>query len=200
MSSSSVRRSGISNYARYLNVLSGTTQVFPVEGQFDLLETTTLSEAAASIEFTNLTSKYANVYQHIQFRTVTRSTRATALDFIGIRLNGDTGNNYTRHAILGTSSGVGRYGLTGTNLLSQTDGPSAGNTANEFMGSVIDILDAFETSKKKTLQIFNGSAGQTIGVASGLWNNTNSLNSVQFFSGNSANLAVATRVSLYGVK
>jgi hypothetical protein len=169
---------------------------------YQLLESTVLTGSQASIEFTNLTSKYGADYQHLQLRMVTRTTRAAVNDNILIRFNGDSGSNYAWHSLGANGSGVGSSAAASQSYA--LGGIPAGNSAttNAFYPSVTDILDAFETTKNKTLRTLTGlnESDREIGLRSAFWNNTNSLTSIELRSLNSANFVQFSRFSLYGIR
>jgi hypothetical protein len=170
-------------------------------GSFDLLETTVLTGSQASVEFTNLTSKYASTYQHLQIRATVRATNASTFSFIHAQLNGDTATNYNRHVMFGEGSGIGSYGYTNQNSIGF--GYSAGgNSPTSSFGAIIwDLLDPFETTKFKTSRsLFGGPNGYNlVGIHSGAWRNTNSVTSIKIYS-DTNDLAQYSRFSLYGLK
>lgn len=163
---------------------------------FVLLETVTLTSAQASVEFTNLNSKYAALgYQHLQVRAshIQTTSGETAL----MQFNGDTASNYRVHALRGNGSSVSSadYGSRGS-LVVGVDVPSTSIPA----AFVCDILDPFETTKTKTVKSFAGyGSGGNVNLYSGFWNNTSALTSVKVLA-SSGNLGTSTRISLYGLK
>jgi hypothetical protein len=170
-------------------------------GSFDLLETQTLSSATASITFSSL-STYASTYQHLQIRMAIRTTRSNTADFLKLTFNADT-TGYARHALYGNGSSVGSYGLT--DIISTPDIPGGSAGANQFGAVVMDIVDAFETTKNKTTRALGGTVGSVnrIQLDSGLWIDTSAVSSIKLESGNAgegANLAIGSRFSLYGIK
>ncbi len=169
-------------------------------GSFDLLETTVLTGSQASVEFTNLTSKYASTYQHLQIRAVARGTGTGASDYIGIRLNGDTGTNYAWHQIYGNGSTVGSGAATSTTRGLVAEIAGSGQTANSFGGAVIDILDPFETTKNKTMRGLSGNPTTAVNLWSSFWNNTAGVTSITLVEYDGASLASGSRLSLYGLK
>jgi hypothetical protein len=80
--------------------------------------------------------------------------------------------------------------------------PYGGGQNDGFSGTIIDILDFSSTSKNKTVRALSGFAqgsGQELMIASGFWNSTNALTSIEISTGN-ANLVANSRFSLYGIK
>jgi hypothetical protein len=169
-------------------------------GSFDLLETQILGSAQASVTFSNLNSTYGATYQHLQIRATMRDAGANAS--FGFRFNADSGNNYARHNITGNGSSVSSGAGTSENGGFLASGANSNTTANAFNGAVIDILDAFETTKYKTVRTLSGTTGSPTEVmlVSSLWQSTAAATSFQIYSRFGTNLAANCRFSLYGIK
>ena len=166
------------------------------------------SGGVASVTFAGIPAGYS----HLQIRMIGK-TVATVLEQYNprIRLNSDTGANYTLHFVRGYGTTVDKGAST-----SQTNGwagvsafPSS-NAAytNVFGTSVLDILDYANTSKNKTLKTLNGfeangagngtnEAGQS-GISSSLWMNTSVVTGVTIYS--DSDFAQYSSFALYGVK
>jgi hypothetical protein len=166
-------------------------------GAFELLESTVLTGSQASVEFTNLTTKYAADYQHLQLRVVARSTVADDADQLQLAINGTSNGT---HSLVGTGSTVfGLYYSTDKVMgwISANNGP-----ANAFGVMVLDVLDPFETTKNTTVRSLSGhaqSAAPRIGLQSGALFATNSVTSLAV-NARGGNLAQYSRFSLYGIK
>ncbi len=169
-------------------------------GSFDLLETTVLTGSQASVEFTNLTSKYASTYQHLQIRFLVRSTNAVNTTSGSMRFNGDTGNNYAWHSLEGNGSSVLSAAASSQSDMFLMVGGVPGNSAASgiFGAGVFDILDPFE-AKNKTVRALQGYGGGPIRLNSGLWINTTSVTSATLFPQTGSWIA-GSRFSLYGLK
>jgi hypothetical protein len=167
---------------------------------FDLLETTVLGTTASSVTFSSLGS-YSD-YKHLQIRATMRAN-GTTLTFYRIRFNGDTGTNYARHWL--TSQGTNVSSAVGTNNIGifPADRLPGDSTTNSFTASVIDILDFSNANKNTTVKVFSGYRdavnGGQIRLASGFWNNTAAVTSIEIAS-QSDNFVSGTRMSLYGIK
>lgn len=171
-----------------------------VAGSYELIETITVgSGGAASVTFSSLNT-YSTTYQHLQIRAVARGAGSGASDYIGIRLNGDTGSNYSWHQIFGNGSSVGSGAATSTTrgLVGEIAGSS--QTANSFGASVIDILDPYE-AKNKTIRALSGNPITAVNLWSSAWYNTASLTSITLLEyDGQGNFAQYSRFSLYGLK
>ena len=169
-------------------------------GSFDLLETQVLASSAASVSFTSL-STYAADYQHLQIRMRAKTDRTSAAaDYCLVNLNGDTGSNYAVHALRGTGSAVNSFAITSQTRMLMVR--VAGNAnADVFGAGVIDILDAFNTSKNKTLRALGGETNlNEITLHSGLYMNTAAITTFAIKPEIGTNFLTGSRFSLYGIK
>jgi hypothetical protein len=167
---------------------------------YDLLETTVLGTTASSVTFSSLGS-YSD-YKHLQIRATMRAN-GTTLTFYRIRLNGDTGTNYARHWLTSQGTSVTSAAGTSTNAIFPADRLPGDSTANSFTASVMDFLDFSNANKNTTVKVFSGYRdavnGGQIRLASGLWNNTAAVTSIEVSTGTDSFVA-GSRFSLYGIK
>ena len=163
---------------------------------YELIETSIVSgSSTASVVFSSL-GTYSSTYKHLQIRGTAKTNQGAIFDLIKVQLNGDTGNNYARHALLGNGSTVSSSGISSTGFVNFA--AQGNSTANVFGGFVFDILDAYSTTKNKTTRAL---AGVTeIRLSSGLWMNTASLTSVTLSPEFGSLLIEGSRFSIYGVK
>jgi hypothetical protein len=171
-----------------------------VQGDYELIETYVLGSAQASVTFSSL-GTYSSTYKHLQIRTVARGARNDNGDILSLRLNGDSGSNYRWHKLFGNGSSVVSSTDT-TTRLEMARIPSLTSTANAFGGSVIDLLDAYSSTKNTTARCLFASqmaSAPEVGLQSGLWNNTASITSIEVRADN-GNLVTGSRFSLYGIR
>lgn len=166
-------------------------------GSFDLLETQILSSNTSSVTFSSL-STYASTYQHLQIRAVAKTDRGGAdNDNVIIRFNGDSGSNYSCHFLRGAGGSASSGALSNeTKIIARAVGGNDGN----FGAVVIDILDAFETTKYKTTRSLGGYSNAILELGSGSWRNTAALTSILLDQDVGSNFLVGSRFSLYGSK
>jgi len=166
---------------------------------YELISTTVLAGTAASVTFSNL-GDYSSTYRHLQVRTLARVSGATTETLL-IRLNGDTGSNYSWHGLSGNGSAVSSFALTSNSYMGIGIHPGTNSSANIFGPTVIDFLDTYSTTKNKTARSLGGmnGAATTVRLHSGLWQSTSSLTSIQVFS-EVTNFVAGSRFSLYGIK
>ena len=120
-----------------------------------------------------------------------------------IRLNGDTGANYSAHGLYGDGSSAGAFGAANTTHSGSMFIAGNAATASVFGGIVVDILDYATTTKNKTVRLLSGSdnngAGQ-LRLASGSLRSTSAITSITLIDANSDNFVQHSTFSLYGIK
>jgi hypothetical protein len=180
-----------------LGILAASGSAAPA---FQLLESTILGSQQSAVEFTDLVSKYASTYRHLQIRLVARGS-TTSSNLVFGRFNGDSGNNYASHTFTATAGTV-----ASNNYLTRANFYAAGITRSNapvgaYAVATIDIMDAFSTTKfttTKTIVGIHPSLTQ-VGVYSGLWVNAAALNVIRLFPDN-GNFMDQSRFSLYGIR
>jgi hypothetical protein len=178
-----------------LGILAQSRQVVDT-GAFQLLESTVLTGNQTSVTFSNINTNYGSTYKHLQLRVVTRDTfTGGSGSTVFIRYNSDSGNNYAFHSLQGNGSSVTSSASSSTNRIVYQQSAN-GN----FSAQVIDILDAFSTTKNKTTRILDSAPTVPyVGLLSGLYMSTSAINTI-LLQTEGFNLATGSRFSLYGVK
>jgi hypothetical protein len=168
-------------------------------GDYQLIETQILGSSQASVVFSSL-GTYSSTYKHLQLRYTAQTVgSATTLTAIIFRLNSDTGSNYTMHSLKGQGSSVtsdSQVGLTGIVL---NDSLPRTSQTSKFGAGVIDFLEAFSTTKNKTIRTLYGAevtGEKTIALHSAVWLDTDSITSIELTS----DFGTGSRFSLYGIK
>ncbi len=178
---------------------------------YDSIATVTVgSGGASSVSFSSIPQEYT----HLQVRALGRTDRPTYnVGSFSLRINGDTGNTYSRHYLRQTpASPTTAVDAGGAGSVSFIDlGQFAGSTASSgiFGVGITDILDYRNTNKNKTIRHVggvdtNGAASGVAGfvqVSSGAWHNTNAVTSLTLTPIEGAsNFAEYTSFALYGIK
>lgn len=160
---------------------------------YELIETSIVSGSSTStVTFSSL-GTYSSTYKHLQIRAVASS--ALSNNDARIRLNGITTSSYSHHNLVGTGSSVVSAASTSDTSINAF---YLGGTA--VGAAVIDILDAYSTSKNKTVRLLQGNTGSTrVALTSGAFLSTNSITSVSLLS-NAGVWAAGSRFSIYGIK
>lgn len=171
-------------------------------GAMESIATITVGSGGAS---SVLLDDIPGSYQHLQLRAIARSA-SSGITYFAIRFNGDTGTNYTRHALTGDGSAAAAQGGTGSSSANivNTIGviPGSGQTASVFGAQVVDILDYASTSKNKVMRSFGGydaNGSGYVALTSSVWLNTAAITSVTVHFGGDT-LGQYTTVGLYGLR
>jgi hypothetical protein len=166
-------------------------------GDYELIASEILGSAQSSVTFSSLAT-YASDYKHLQIRSVERQSNAVLESRGVLTINSTAGTR--SHYLIGT----------GTSVLSLDEGSGAGiplysmgasADANNFGVRVLDILDAYSTTKNKTVRGLFGFANPSmnrIGLQSGFLDSTTAISSITYTS--AANYVAGSRFSLYGVR
>jgi hypothetical protein len=174
----------------------------PFSSDYELISSTILGSSQPSVTFSSL-GDYSSTYKHLQMRWVARGDNGSAGLGAFSRLNGDSGNNYNWHYLNGNGSTVASSNPGGSVTRALTGVfPAASSTANAFGVGIVDLLDAYSTTKNKTFRDLSGNASSSfnlIDVDSGLWRNTASVTSWEIFA-EAGNFVSGSRFSLYGIK
>lgn len=167
-----------------------------------LIQSVLIDSNTSSITFSGLSS-LASTYKHLHIRYALRTGASGTTQTALMRFNSvDTG--YARHRLTGDGSSV-TSNNDGNNQSQTALGFIAGaGTGGTYGGGVVDILDAFSTTKLKTVRTISGVAATngSVGIHSGIWMNTSAITSINLLTPVPGEfLAVAgSRVSLYGVR
>lgn len=163
---------------------------------FESIATYTGTGGATETTFSSLPSGFTHL--QIRYSLVSASTGQA----IQMQFNGDTTTNYAYHAVYGngTSALAASTGTTGDNRLILDDFV-VGTSPTYPSVAVVDILDAFNTSKYKTIKSLNGAdfnGSGAIGLNSGLWRSTAAITSIRIYTPGAINSG--SKIALYGVK
>jgi hypothetical protein len=163
------------------------------------LATVTLTSAASQVIFSGI----PNNYTHLQIRAIARS--ASTGGSMRMDLNSDsTGTNYSRHLLLGDGTSASGTGASGDSVTAAVgDFPLSSYTSSVFGGYIIDIVDAFSTTKNKTIRSYSGFDTNSVGfvqLRSSLWRSQTAITTIRFYEGSGSNFAANTTFALYGIK
>jgi hypothetical protein len=154
---------------------------------------------------TSVTFSSLGSYTHLKIMWTARTDNATTITDLNIKFNGDTGNNYDREEIRGStttasaSESVAQASIT-VGVVSGT------SSASNLIGSgEIDVLDYRGTTFHKTaLANSHGKAGNSSGsiltrVTGVSWRDTSAITSITLTLG-IGNFVSGSKFSLYGIQ
>ena len=192
MSISSVKTGAIGD-----SLLAGNSPYLP--GDYVSIATVTAGAGGISgITFSSIPS----TYQHLQIRGIARySSSGSGGASIYMRLNSDTGSNYSYHSLSGNGTAAAANGAATQTEMYIAESPTTTYTANTFSGIVIDILDYANTNKYKTIRSLTGwdsNGSGVVALESGNWRSTSAVSTILLNFG--ANFAQYSSFALYGIK
>jgi hypothetical protein len=143
-------------------------------GSYDAIGTVVVGAGgSSSISFTSIPS----TYKHLQIRALYKVNNTNS-GSSRITYNGDSGNNYSSHYLIGDGSSASAGAVTSSPFA--WVGVGEQSTSN-FSVSVLDVLDYANVSKNKTHRALSGVDNNGSGVivlTSGAWLNTSAINSI----------------------
>jgi hypothetical protein len=176
---------------------------FSPPGDYESIATVTVgSGGQTTVEFTSIPS----TFKHLQVRAIARDNRVPPsgnFNNMHLRLNSDTGANYTYHTLRGNGSAASADGATGSTVTDYTVIPSSTAGSNRFGAQIWDILDYANTNKFKTIRMLSGADNNSDGFiefTSSLWQNTNAITSLTFLLSSTPSFVQYTQYALYGIK
>ena len=185
-------------WAQLLNQIAAIhgTGVAASTNSYESIQTVSLGANQTTITLSSIPSTYT----HLQVRALFRTSIGTNNWDLRIRMNSDTGSNYTHHSIRGDGSSANAEG--NASQVYMWINRAAPSDANIFGVAVIDILDYTNTNKYTTMRALSGQdrngAGQ-ITLNSGLWMNTAAVNTLTFTLA-SGDFTQYSQFALYGIK
>jgi hypothetical protein len=146
------------------------------------LATVTLGASASSVTFSSIPATYRDLI-------LVFAGSATALSSPGVRLNSDTGSNYSDVTMNGSGSVASSAAETRSFAL-------LGRMSTSQSVSVIQIMDYSASDKHKTMLGRGNAADDFVRAAAARWANTAVVTSVSVMN---ATFNAGTTFSLYGV-
>ena len=171
---------------------------------YESIATTTVGAGGtAYIEFASI----ASTYSHLQIRGI--AFPSTGAQDLLIRLNSDTGANYSYHGIYGNGGTVTAYAGASTAFMQSVVGAGNATKTSCFAVAIVDILDYSNTNKNKTIRVLHGldtnNTGAVdvnqgvVGMDSGAWRNTAAVSTIRLYP-YAGNFAQYSSFALYGIK
>jgi hypothetical protein len=162
----------------------------PAGNTYEAIATTTLGSAASSVTFSSISGSYTDL---VIICLVQKEV--TGGDYIGLRFNSDTGNNYSRVRLSGNGSTAASYQDANQNIaycdINVSQFASPGNL-------IINLNNYSNTTTYKTALTRSNNADSGTAAVVNLWRSTSAITSVTLLSG--SNLAIGSTFSLYGIK
>jgi hypothetical protein len=168
------------------------------------IATTTLASDAASVTFTSTDDGQVgdwSQYMDLVLISYGRGDRpATASESIKMRLNDDTGSNYSRQYLLGDGATVSAGGNT-TGYAYAGVFPAASASANIFGSSVTQFLDINSGKYKSMMGRWAGDMDGEgrVDLFMFAWKKQEAVTKIYIYEGSGNNLVEGSRFDLFGV-
>jgi len=171
---------------------------------YEAIATVTVgSGGAANIEFTSIPATYTDLKVVYSLRT-NLSGGPYYFDDLALRVNGDTGSNYSRLSLRTRDGVISSVKTSPTSFMDIYSANAANSTTNTFANGEFYIPN-YAGSNYKSLSSDgyseNNSANDVYGgFTAGLWSSTSAITSLLIYSQNSANFVQYSTATLYGIK
>jgi hypothetical protein len=160
-----------------------------------LIETKTLGSAQSSIEFTSIPQDATDIIALVSLRADVASNETR------LRINSDTGSNYSSRRLGGSGSGSGVGStLTSTYFRSYVNVPSD-YTSNTFSNGHFYFTNYTGSAQKSITHdgvTENNSTEALQSIIAGIWTGTSAITSLLFFP-SSGNFVSGSTISLYKI-
>ena len=158
---------------------------------YDKIATNILSSAVATITFSSIPATYTDLVVIISAKTT------SAAQNLLMRVNSDTGTNYSTTLLTGSGTAVGSV-KTSNATQGALDNYGYPDTANHNI-TTVNIMNYANTSVYKSwLSRANNAANGSTALV-GLWRSTSAINAVEIFISSNTFTAGST-FTLYGIK
>ena len=159
---------------------------------YEPIATTTLGSAASSYTFSSISGTYTDL-----FLVVNGSAASTGFD-VWIRLNSDSGSNYSSTNIYGTGSAAQSQRESNVTFL-RIDRQGTWRSGNTSMIRA-NIMNYSNSTTYKTVISRSDAPADVAEAIVGLWRSTAAITSIQVGNDAGANFSVGTTFTLYGIK
>jgi hypothetical protein len=187
---------GESSTGANMGYTTSSGSITPDFKAFELISTTILSSAAASVTFSSI----PQTYKHLQIRMVTRGNNSSGVFALYGSFNGNQTYAWHRIKTDGTSVTADGFGSQGVMVIGNQ--PNTNDTSNVFSGTIVDIPEYTSSSKNKILKYISWFVGSNYGfvhAGSAAQFDTTAINSITI--GQQGNQFITgSRFSLYGIK
>jgi hypothetical protein len=161
---------------------------------YEIIEAKTIGTAVASVTFSSIPATYTDL-------VLVTNNAGNLNNDPTLRVNGDTGSNYSVTHLTSNGSSLAGYRFGGQTSFGLNyfggDQTVLGTNAR-----IIYIFDYANTSKYKGLTCTAGHNDTTDGltISVGQWRSNSAITSVTFLAGSGKTLSVNSQLSLYGIK
>lgn len=151
---------------------------------------TVTGSAVSSFNITSIPGTYTD------FRVILYSATGAAFDDeVLIRLNSDSGSNYSM-TVMGGNGSTTQSSQRSNVLQWHIDNNSPSNVGGVY---VMEFMNYSNTTTNKTMLNHSGRSGLAVAASINLWRNTAAITSLNFRLASNLNYQVGTTITLYGI-
>jgi hypothetical protein len=164
---------------------------------YEPIATTTLGSAQTSVTFSSIPATYTDIIAITNYKAVGTITSEDSF----VRLNSDSGTNYSTTRIFGNGSSVFSSRVTNRTFIDTYIDDSA-----DFVMLRFQFMNYSNTTTYKTILTRQDYAAQSTSATVSLWRNTAAINSITFTApdnnggGTPDQFATGSTFTLYGIK
>jgi len=200
--------SSFTNLQKYNDFLGPNSAYIP--SNFESIATATGTGSSGTVTFSSIPSTYVALQLRIMTKDTSTNNGNSSSPYL--RLNGDTGSNYTLHYVLGDGSttyvtGEDAATNAGSGVLLNLQPGSGTSVTNTHGVAIIDLHDYASTTRNKTVRVFSGTDNNAASdfrsfanLTSGAYLSTSAINSITIYNSGSRLFTTTSVFSLYGIK
>ena len=166
---------------------------------YERIASVTINSATSVVTFSSIPSTYTDlVLTGGWFRVTTNGNN------LGMRLNSDTGNNYSANYMEGDGTSVATGGGFGNANYARVAAIAGGFTssATQSLPITMQFNDYFNTQIRKTIVTRYGQASAVTGISCSVWLSTSAINAIELsaYSPGTGEFGAGSILTLYGIK
>jgi len=163
----------------------------PAGSTYTPIATNTLGSAANSVTFSSISGSYTDLFLVCNFGT-------SGVTNAGMRLNGDSGTNYSLTYLEGNGTSATSGRATNDTRINFTSASWYASTgfANII---IVNFMNYANTTTYKTMLNRNGASDRGTMAGVGLWRNTAAITSIQVYVDASITFPAGSNFTLYGI-
>ena len=164
---------------------------------YDLIQEQVLSSSAASVTFSNIPGTYKDLVLEI---ALVRTDRSNVDDWVMLRINGDTGTNYSKTYLYGDGSTAGS-GRTSNqaNIVFTENIPGANATSGVFGTASSSFMSYANTNVNKTVLTRSSTSSSVVAANVVLWRSTSAITTLLLYPQYGPNFVSGSTFRLWGV-
>lgn len=157
---------------------------------YEPLSTTTISGTASTVTFSSIPSTYTDLVLVVEGQN-----NAGGDSNLWIRLNSDTGANYSVTYFQGTGSSVSSSAFTRADSFANVGKMSTSTRSI----NTLHFMNYSSSSSAKSFLCRFSNASVVTGFSTAWWNSSSAITTIQVGNGNAENFVSSTTFTLYGI-